>query len=52
MIKDKKAFKGAAITEIAVCELCHGRFVFKDLVTCEKPQEQRNSANFRSNKNI
>ena len=31
MIKDKKTFKSAAITKTAVCELCHGRFVFKDL---------------------
>ena len=32
MTKDKKAIKSAAITETAVCELCHRRFVFKDLV--------------------
>ena len=32
MTKDKKAFKCAAITETAVCELCHIRFVFKDIV--------------------
>ena len=32
MTKNKKAFKWAAITETAVCELCHIRFVFKDIV--------------------
>ena len=32
MAKDKKAIKSAAITELAVCELCHRRFVFEDLV--------------------
>ena len=32
MTKDKKAIKSAAITETAVCELCHRRFIFKDLV--------------------
>jgi hypothetical protein len=33
MTKNKKAFKWAAITETAVCELCHIRFVFKDIVS-------------------
>ena len=33
MTKDKKAFKCAAITETALCELCHIRFVFKDIVS-------------------
>ena len=33
MTKDKKAFKCAAITETAVCELYHIRFVFKDIVS-------------------
>jgi hypothetical protein len=32
MTKDKKAFKFAALTETAVFELCHIRFVFKDIV--------------------
>ena len=32
MAKDKKAIKSAAITESAVCELCHRRFVLKDLM--------------------
>ena len=32
MTKDKEAFKFAAITETAVFELCHIRFVFKDIV--------------------
>ena len=31
MIKHNKVPKSAAITETAVCELCHGRFVLKDL---------------------
>ena len=33
MTKDKKAFKWAAITETSVCELCHIRLVFKDIVS-------------------
>ena len=32
MTKDKNAIKCAAITKTAVCELCHIRFVFKDIV--------------------
>ena len=32
MTKDKKAFKFAPLTETAACELCHIRFVFKDIV--------------------
>ena len=31
-IAPRKVFKCAAITESAVCELCHIRFVFKDIV--------------------
>ena len=33
MTKNKKPFKWAAITETAVCELCHIRFIFKDIVS-------------------
>ena len=33
MTRNKKAFQWAAITETAVCEPCHIRFVFKDIVS-------------------
>ena len=44
MTKDKKSIKSAAVTETAVCELCHRRFEFKDLVKHVKNQHKDQEA--------